>query len=195
MNSQMQEVQRKPYMTIGWVRQELRVLESEIAIEQGRRKGYQNERDNQRWRLRVYTTIFCVVAVVWFLVRALSAELVKVIFESGKAGDDVPLTWMLPSMIFDVVTIVLTPVMLSFFVVVLRKLYVYWKHSDRKAAKAFCRFFHMQNLSEQIFETELLLMRYHVDVERLTNIRAQLIEEEKAAKEAERGVPEKKIPL
>ena len=171
------------------------MLESEIAIEQGRRKGYQNERDNQRWRLRFYTTIFCVVAVVWLLVRALSAELVKVVFESGKAGDDVPLTWMLPSMIFDVVTIVLTPVMLSLLAVVLRKLYVYWKHSDRKAAKAFCRFFHMQNLSEQIFETELLLMRYHVDVERLTNIRAQLIEEEKAAKEAERGVPEKKIPL
>ncbi len=195
MNSQMQEIQRKPYMTIGWVRQELRVLESEIAIEQGRWKGYRNERDNQRWRLRFYLTIFCVVTAIWLLVGRLSAELGKVVFESGKAGDDVPLTWMLPAMIFDVVVIVMTPVVATFFCVVLRKLYVYWKHSDHKTAKAYCRFFHMKSLSEQIFETELLLMRYQVDVERLTLLRAQLVEEEKEAKEAAQGMPKEMIGL
>ncbi len=195
MNSQMQEIQRKPYMTIGWVRQELRVLESEIAIEQGRWKGYRNERDNQRWRLRFYLTIFCVVTAIWLLAGGLSAELEKVVFESGKAGEDTPLTWMLPAMIFDLVVIVLTPVVATFFCVVLRKLYVYWKHSDHKTAKAFCRFFHMQNLSGQIFETELLLMRYQVDVERLTFLRTQLIEEEKEAKEMSQGMPEQKIVL
>ncbi len=163
------------------------MLESEIAIEQGRWKGYRSERSNQRWRLRFYLIVFSVVTAIWLLVRGLSAELAKVVFESGKVGDDVPLTWMLPAMIFDVMTIVVTPVVITLLIVVLRKLYVYWKNSDHKTAKAYCRFFHMTSLSEQIFETELLIMRYQVDMERLMQIRAQIIEEEKKKKEEKAG--------
>lgn len=92
-------------MNIGEVRQALRVLESETAAEQGRRKGYLNTYQDMKRKLYLYLILTGIVGAIWGLIHIVCVQ------------------------------------------------------------------------SEKIFQSELLLMKYHVERERLLKIRADLAKE------------------
>ena len=161
-------------MNIGEVRQALRVLESETAAEQGRRKGYLNTYQDMKRKLYLYLMLTGIVGAIWGLIHIVCVQLMQIV---DKSGHDDPLLMLLPALIATASGFLLRPIVTVVAAIALWNAYLLWRNSDYALAKRYCSLIHKENLNEKIFQSELLLMKYHAERERLLKIRADLAKE------------------
>lgn len=133
---------------IGDVRQELRVLESELAKERGRLAGLKMMEKDRKRSLRFRIIMTSVSLFLWACIYITQITIAKAVMKQGALDDTL---WRLASAGLNVSQLFFSVLFCFWFVFLLFKIWDIWKNSDFAAAQKYCAKRGKKNNSQEQF--------------------------------------------